>query len=177
MVVFLIEVLCQVLVDMLEIESWFVSFSYYVLFVVEEQVEIKGFLFSLLYLIIENIGEFSFDDSWFKGQVDGLLVVVVLLLILCYFDEMECCLCDVMVKQSEVKYCLIEVQEEICQMLLVFIEWLVMMNELSMVFQGWIEESVWVIEKVKSIEDLLLLFNEVIVVICLMVEEILYLCE
>jgi diguanylate cyclase len=170
----LLEALRQVPVDIQEIQTRLAGLSHHALFAAEEQVEIKASLLNLLHLIIENIGELSLDDSWLKGQVDGLLAAVVPPLTLRHLDEMERRLRDVMVKQSEAKHRSIEAQEEIRQMLAAFIERLATMNESSTVFQGRIEESARAIEKVKSIDDLPPLLNEVIAATRSMAEETSY---
>lgn len=157
--------------DMATIQGMLANFSRQVLFAAEEQVEIKDSLLKLLHLIIENIGELSLDDSWLKGQVDGLLAAVVPPLTLRHLDEMERRLRDVMVKQSEAKSRSVEAQEELRQMLTTFIERLVMMNESSSSFQGRIEESARAIEQVTRIEDLGPLLKDVIAATRSMAEE------
>ena len=146
------------------------NFSRQVLFVAEEQVEIKASLLKLLHLIIENVGELSFDDSWLKGQIDGLLAAVAPPLTLRHLDEMERRLRDVMAKQGEAKSRSVLAQEEMRQMLSAFIERLGVMSESSTVFQGKIEASAKEIERVKNIEDLAPLLKGVISATSLMVE-------
>ncbi|MFA7271006.1 MAG: hypothetical protein WC073_16850, partial [Sterolibacterium sp.] len=43
---------------------------------IEEQAQIRSSLLKLLHLILENIGELTLDESWLKGQVDGLLSAI-----------------------------------------------------------------------------------------------------
>ena len=128
----------------------------------EEQQEIKGSLLSLLHLIIENIGELSLDDSWLKGQIDGLLAAVAPPLTLRHLDDIEHRLRDVILKQSEAKSRSIVVQEEMRQMLGAFVARLSTMNASSSSFQEKMEESVQGIEQVKRVEDLAPLLKEVI---------------
>lgn len=167
----LIETLRQPPVDVSSVQQLFASFTHRVLFAAEEQVEIKGSLLKLLHLIIENIGELSLDDSWLKGQIDGLLAVVAPPLTLRHIDEMERRLRDVMVKQGEAKRRSVEAQEEMRQMLAAFIERLSSMNESSTTFQGKIEESAREIEKVKRVEELAPLLKGVISATRAMAEE------
>lgn len=145
--------------------------THQVLFAAEEQVEIKESLLKLLHLIIENIGELSLDDSWLKGQIDGLLVAVAPPLTLRHLDEMERRLRDVMAKQHEAKRRSMEVQEEMRHMLGAFIERLATISASSATFQGKIEESARQIEKVKSIEDLAPLLKDVIAATRTMADE------
>jgi len=158
----LVEALHKPPVDIQVVQALLAHFSHKVLFAAEEQVEIKESLLKLLHLIIENIGELSLDDSWLKGQVDGLLLAVAPPLTLRHLDEMERRLRDVMLKQGEAKRRSVEAQEEMRQMLSAFIERLASMNESSTTFQSKIEDSAREIEKVKRIEDLAPLLKDVI---------------
>jgi diguanylate cyclase len=167
----LLEALRQPLVDVPQVQSKLSRLTHQVLFAAEEQVEIKESLLKLLHLIIENIGELSMDDAWLKGQVDGLLAAVEPPLTLRHLDEMERRLRDVMVKQHEAKSRSMEAQEEMRQMLGAFIERLAKMSESSTAFQGKIEASARQIEKVKRIEDLAPLLNDVIAATRTMAEE------
>lgn len=158
----LLQALRQPVVDVSALLGTLSGLCHQVSFAAEEQVEIKESLLKLLHLIIENIGELSLDDSWLKGQVDGLLAAVAPPLTLRHLDEMERRLRDVMVKQSEAKNRSVEAQEEMRQMLAAFIERLATMNESSAHFQGQIEDSTRKIEKISRIEDLAPLLREVI---------------
>jgi diguanylate cyclase len=167
----LLEELRRPLVDLPHVQRALSQLTHQVLFAAEEQVEIKDSLLKLLHLIIENIGELSLEDAWLKGQIDGLLAAVAPPLTLRHLDEMERRLRDVMLKQHEAKSRSLEAQEEMRQMLGAFIERLATMSESSEVFQGRIEESARQIEKVKKIEDLAPLLNEVIAATRTMAEE------
>ncbi|MDP3540134.1 MAG: GGDEF domain-containing protein [Azonexus sp.] len=167
----LLQALRQPPVDSAMIQSMLANFGHQALFAAEEQAEIKDSLLKLLHLIIENIGELSLDDSWLKGQIDGLLTAVAPPLTLRHLDEMERRLRDVMVKQSEAKHRSIEAQEEMRQMLAAFIDRLAMMNESSTTFQGKIEKSARDIEQVKKIEELAPLLKDVIAATRSMAEE------
>ena len=148
--------------DVPAVQAMLNTFSLQASFAAEEQVEIKESLLKLLHLIIENIGELSIDDSWLKGQVDGLLAAVSPPLTLRHLDEMGRRLRDVMEKQGEAKSRAVEAQEEMRQMLSAFIERLSMMNESSEAFQGRIEDSARQIEQVTRIEELAPLLKDVI---------------
>jgi len=139
-----------------------------------EQGEIKAALLKLLHLIIENIGELSLDDSWLKGQIDGLLSVVVPPLSLRHLDEMERRLRDVMLKQGEAKHRSVEAQEEMRKMLAAFVERLAAMNASSASFQEKVEESARRIAGVKCVEDLEPLLDDLVAATRGMVEETAY---
>lgn len=158
----LLLLLRQPSVDITMLQDRLANFSRQVLFAAEEQVEIKVSLLNLLHLIIENIGELSLDDSWLKGQIDGLLAAVVPPLSLRHLDEIERRLRDVMVKQSEAKNRSVEAQEELRLMLAAFIEHLAIMSQSSTTFQGKIEESAREIEQIKRVEDLAPLLKNVL---------------
>ncbi|MBS1159489.1 MAG: diguanylate cyclase [Proteobacteria bacterium] len=167
----LVQALRQPTVDLSLVHGRLAQLTHQVLFAAEEQVEIKGALLKLLHLIIENIGELSLDDSWLKGQVDGLLAVVAPPLTLRHLDEMERRLRDVMLKQHEAKSRSLEAQAEMRQMLGAFIERLAMMNESSASFQSKIENSARQIENVQRVEDLAPLLKDVIAATRTMAEE------
>lgn len=131
-------------------------------YVVEEHVELRTSLLNLLHLIIQNIGDLSIDDHWFKGQIDGLLAAVDQPLSLRHLDDVERRLRDVIDKQSRAKVRSVEAQEEMRQMLAAFIESLSAINESSTSFQGRIEESARQIEQVTRIEDLAPLLKDVV---------------
>ncbi len=158
----LLDALRKTPVDAPAVQAMLNTFSLQASFAAEEQVEIKESLLELLHLIIANIGELSVDDSWLKGQIDGLLAAVSPPLTLRHLDEMGRRLRDVMEKQSEAKSRAVEAQEEMRLMLSAFIERLASMNESSTSFQGKIEESARQIEQVKRIDDLAPLLKDVI---------------
>lgn len=167
----LLQTLRQPPFEISALQSQLEVFSRQVLFAAEEQAEIKDALLKLIHLIIESIGELTLEDSWFKGQIDGLLAVVEPPLTLRHLDEMERRLRDVMAKQSEAKLRSVAAQEEMREMLSAFISRLSTMNESSHEFQEKMESSARQIEQVRCIEDLAPLLKEVIGATRNMVEE------
>ena len=159
----LIQLLRQPAVDVAPVQALLGSLGHQALFAAEEQLEIKSLLLKLLHLIIQNIGELSTDDSWLKGQIDGLLASVAPPLTLRHLDEMERRLRDVVEKQGRAKSRAVQAQEEMRQMLAEFIERLGVMNRSSSAFEVQIEESARQIEQVSSLEDLRPLLDDVIV--------------
>jgi len=147
------------------------NLTHQAVFAAEEQAEIKSLLLKLLHLIIQNIGELSTDDSWLKGQIDGLLASVAPPLTLRHLDEMERRLRDVMEKQGRAKSRAVEAQEEMRHMLAEFIERLSSMNRSSSVFEEQMEESARQIEQVSSLDDLKPLLADVILATHAMAEE------
>lgn len=153
------------------LESVLRQFTVLVPCAVEEQIEIRESLLNLLHLIIENIGELSIEDAWFKGQIDGLLAAVEPPLTLRHLDEMERRLRDVMEKQSRARARSVEAQEEMRKMLTAFIERLGKMNTSSAQFQERIEHSARQIEQVSRLEDLAPLLKDVVSATQSMAEE------
>ena len=145
-----------------DIQDLLGALTYQVLFAAEEQAEIKGSLLKLLHLVIENVGELAVDDTWLKGQIDGLLASIEPPLTLRHLDDMERRLRDVMEKQGRAKARSIEAQEEIRLMLSAFIERLATMNEVSSEFQGQVEESARQIESAKDIAELRPLLRDLV---------------
>jgi len=127
-----------------------------------EQTHIRSSLLDLLHLIIENIGELALDESWLKGQIEGLLVAIEPPITLQRLAEMERRLREVIAKQGEIKRQSIEAEREMRTMLAAFVVSLATMNKSSAAYQSTIEESARKIEKVKRIEDLAPLLKEVI---------------
>uniref|UniRef100_Q478Y5 diguanylate cyclase n=1 Tax=Dechloromonas aromatica (strain RCB) TaxID=159087 RepID=Q478Y5_DECAR len=167
----LLLMLKQTTVELTSVQELLANLAYQMCAAAEEQVEIKGALLKLLHMIIENIGELSVDDSWFKGQIDGLLAAVAPPLTLRHLDEMERRLRDVMERQGRAKSRSVQAQAEMRHMLAEFIERLATMNRSSSEFEGRIEESARQIERVSSVDDLRPLLDDVIRATHAMAEE------
>ncbi len=139
--------------------------------VVEEQLEIRDSLLKLLHLLVDNISELSIDDSWLKGQVDGLLASITPPLTLRHLDEMERRMRDVLEKQGRAKARSVAAQQEMRGMLSEFIDSLAAMNQSSSAFESQIEETARQIEQVSSPEELKRLIDGVISATHAMAEE------
>lgn len=137
----------------------------------EEQKEVKESLLKLMHLLVENVGALSIDDSWLKGQVDGLLAVMTPPLTLRHLDDMERRLRDVMDKQDKAKGRSVAAREEMHAMLSTFISRLAAMHDSSQSFQEKIEESARKLVGVERIEELGPLIREVIEATHFMVDE------
>lgn len=157
--------------DLAAVEELLALLARQATFAAEEQVEIRGSLLKLLHLIIKNIGELVVDDSWLKGQVDGLLASVEPPLTLRHLDEMERRLRDVIEKQGHARARTVAAQEELRGMLTTFIAQLASMNAVSGDFQQSIEASARQIEAVERIEDIRPLLDQVVSATQVMVAE------
>lgn len=149
-----IGLLRQPVVELSTVQSGLGDLTRQVIYAAEEQVEIKGSLLKLLHLVIENISELSIDDSWLKGQLEGVLASVAPPLTLRHLDEMERRLRDVIEKQGRAKGHSARAQAEMRHMLAEFVERLATMNQSSSEFEGQILESAHLIEQVESIDEL-----------------------
>ncbi len=115
--------------DVVQVKKMLSTYTHRVSFAAEDQAEIRSTLLHLLRLIMENVGELSVDDRWLKGQIDALMAAATPPLTLRRLDDVERRLRDVILKQSEAKGRAVEAQEEMRQMLRVFIERLATMTD------------------------------------------------
>lgn len=138
------------------------SYSHRLSFVAEDQAEIRNGLLKLLYLVFENIGELSIDDQWLKGQMDALMQAAKPPLSLRRLDDVERRLMDVIVKQREAKEKAVQAQNEMRDMLAVFIERLSEMSQTTGSFQFKLEESARLIEQAKSMTEIAPVLKEVV---------------
>jgi len=167
----LLQALRQPEVDQRGLLSSLDRFARQVSFAGEEQKEVKESLLKLMHLLVENVGALSIDDSWLKGQVDGLLAVMTPPLTLRHLDDMERRLRDVMDKQDKAKGRSVAAREEMHAMLSTFISRLAAMHDSSQSFQEKIEESARKLVGVERIEELGPLIREVIEATHFMVDE------
>ena len=141
-------------VDVMLLKQMLGSFGHRVSFATEEQVEIKRILLLLVQLIFENIGKLSQDDHWLMGQIDALKLAATPPITLRRLDEVERKLRDVIVKQSDAKGLAQEAQEEMRQMLRVFVERLSDMSSSSGSYGMQMEKNASLIEQAKSLSDI-----------------------
>ena len=167
----LVEMLRQPQVEILAVRGALDQLIYHVRSAVEEQLEIRDLLLKLLHLIIENIGQLSIDDTWLKGQIDGLLSSVTPPLTLRHLDEMERRMRDVLAKQGSARARSVAAQQEMRGMLSTFIESLTAMSQSSSAFEGQIEETARQMESVTRPEELRPLLDGVIAATHAMAEE------
>ena len=125
----------------------------------------------MLHLLVDNIGELSIDDSWLKGQIEGLLASITPPLTLRHLDEMERRMRDVLEKQGRAKARSVAAQKEMRGMLSEFIDSLAAMNQSSSTFESQIEETARQIEQVRTPEELRPLIDGVISAAHAMAEE------
>ena len=149
-------------VDVMLLKQMLGSFGHRVSFATEEQVEIKRILFLLVQLIFENIGKLSQDDHWLMGQIDALKLAATPPITLRRLDEVERKLREVIVKQSDAKGLAQEAQEEMRQMLRVFVERLSDMSSSTGTFGEQMEKNAMLIEQAKSLSELTPVLNQMV---------------
>lgn len=150
----LLDTMRQPNANVLEVKTQLANFSHRLSFAAEDQAETKATLLKLLHLIIQNIGELSLDDRWLKGQIDALLTAATPPLTLRRLDEVERRLKDVMFKQTEAKGRALEAQEQMRQMLALFIGRLSQMTQSSSAYYGKIEEAAKLLEQAQTLEEI-----------------------
>ena len=148
--------------DVVEVKTMLANFGNRLSFAAEEQAEVKASLLKLLHLIIENIGELSLDDRWLKGQIEVLMTASAPPLSLRRLDAVEHLLKDVIFKQTEAKGRALEAQEEMRQMLAIFIDRLSEMTESTSAYHGKMEENARLIEQAKTMAEIAPVLKEVV---------------
>jgi diguanylate cyclase len=138
------------------------NFSHRLSFAAEDQAEIKVALLRLLHLVIDNIGELSLDDRWLQGQMQALREVAQPPLSLRRLDDLEVRLKDVMFKQTEAKGRALEAQEQMKQMLALFVDRLSTMAESSSEYDNKIGECARQIEQAQTLEEIAPVLQEAI---------------
>lgn len=148
--------------DVVQVKKLLATYTHRVSFAAEDQVEIRSTLLHLLRLIMENIGDLCQDDSWLKGQIDALMAAATPPLTLRRLDDVERRLRDVILKQSEAKGRALEAQEEMRQMLRVFIARLSEMSSSTDAYGTEMERNAGLIEEAKSLAELTPVLKQVV---------------
>lgn len=144
------------------VRSMLGNFSHRLSFAAEDQAEIRATLLKLLHLVIGNIGELGLDDSRLKRQIDALREAATPPLTLRRLDDLERRLKDVMFRQIEAKSRTLEAQEQMRQMLAMFIERLAQMSDSTGTYHNKMEESARLMERAKSMDEITPVLKEVI---------------
>jgi diguanylate cyclase len=158
----LVKALRQPDADITSLKLMLVNYSHRLSFAAEDQAEIKTALLKLLHLVFENIAALSTEDQWLQGQMDALKSVATPPLSLRRLDDVEVRLRDVIFKQKDTKEKAHQAQEEMRQILAVFIERLSTMSQSTGTFQNKLEESARLIEQAKSLTEIAPVLKEVV---------------
>jgi len=138
--------------DVLAVKTALAGFTHRVSFAAEEQSEIRTGLLHLLQLVCQNIGELSLEDHWLQGQIEALKTAATPPLSLRRLDDMGALLRDVIFRQTEARGRALDAQEQLRQMLKLFIERLGAMAETSTGFHSSIEQCAQQIASAPSLE-------------------------
>jgi diguanylate cyclase len=138
------------------------NYSDRVSFVAEDQAEIKKTLLKLLHLVFENIAELSLDEQWLKGQMEALMSAATPPLTLRRLDDVERRLKDVIFKQKDAKERAQQAQNEMREMLAMFIDRLSDMAKSTGSFHEKLEENARQIEQAKSLAEIAPVLKEVV---------------
>ncbi|HQX57490.1 MAG: GGDEF domain-containing protein [Rhodoferax sp.] len=148
--------------DVVRVKQMLGTFGHRVSFAAEDQVEIRTTLLHLLRLILENISELSLDDRWLQGQVEALMTATAPPLTLRRLDDVERRLRDVILKQAEAKGRALEAQDEMRQMLRVFIERLSVMTDSTDAYGAQMEANAGLIEQARSLAEITPVLKQVV---------------
>jgi diguanylate cyclase len=148
--------------DVVALKTLLLGYTDRVSFVAEDQAEIKKTLLKLLHLVFENIAELSLDEQWLKGQMDALMQAATPPLTLRRLDDVERRLKDVIFKQKDAKERALAAQNEMRDMLALFIDRLSEMAKSSGSFHEKLEENARQIEQAKTLEEIAPLLKEVV---------------
>ncbi|HPW29734.1 MAG TPA: diguanylate cyclase [Rhodoferax sp.] len=148
--------------DVFALKTMLVNYSDRVSFVAEDQAEIKKTLLKLLHLVFENIAELSLDEQWLKGQMDALMSAATPPLTLRRLDDVERRLKDVIFKQKDAKERALQAQNEMREMLAMFIDRLSDMAKSTGSFHEKLEENARQIEQAKSLAEIAPVLKEVV---------------
>ena len=148
--------------DLPAIKSLLANFGFRLSFATEEQAAIRSALLLALHELFRNISVLSVDDSWLRGQAEALLAAATPPLELRKLDELQTRLRDVIFKQGETRSRSLEAQEQMKQMLSVFIDRLSNMSEKSGVYHDKIEACAEQLGSARTIEEITPVLHDVI---------------
>lgn len=137
------------------------NFNYRISFAAEDQGAICTTLLDLLHAVFENIAALSADDRWLRGQAEALMAASTHPLTLRRLDDMRLRLKDVIFKQTEAKGRMMEAQEQMKEMLAVFISRLSSFTETSGGYQELIERCASQIGNAATLNEMAPVLQEV----------------
>jgi diguanylate cyclase len=108
--------------------------------VVDDQLEIRSGLLSLLDLLLKNIGELVIDDRWMRGQIDALRTLCDHPLTARELDEVERRLREVIERQGSLRGNIDDAKHQIKLMLAGFVEQLGSFSDATSGFSDRMED-------------------------------------
>lgn len=149
--------------DLATIKPLLANFGFRLSFATEEQAAIRSALLMALHELFRNISVLSVDDNWLRGQAEALLAAATPPLELRKLDDLQARLRDVIFKQGETRSRSLEAQEQMKQMLSVFIDRLSNMSEKSGEYHDKIEACAEQLGDARTIEEITPVLQDVIV--------------
>ena len=137
------------------------NFAFRLSFATEEQATIRASLLELLHMVFDNIAVLSAEDRWLQGQAEALMAATKPPLTLRRLDDVQRRLKDVIFKQTEAKARTLEAQEQMKEMLSVFIERLAKITASSTTYQGTMARCADLIGKAHTLEEITPVMQEV----------------
>lgn len=130
--------------------------------VVDDQLEIRSGLLSLLDLLLKNIGELVIDDRWMRGQIDALRTLCDHPLTARELDEVERRLREVIERQGSLRGNIDDAKHQIKLMLAGFVEQLGSFSDATSGFSDRMENYASTIAAADDIGALQTVIAEVI---------------
>ncbi|GAB3363255.1 MULTISPECIES: GGDEF domain-containing protein [Giesbergeria] len=137
------------------------NFSYRLSFATEDQAAIRSTLLELLHMVFENIAALSADDQWLSGQAEALMAATAQTLSLRRLDDVRLRLKDVIFKQTEAKGRMVEAQEQMKELLAIFIDRLAALSRSSGNYQEQIERCADLLGKATTLHQITPVLKEV----------------
>ena len=137
------------------------NFSYRLSFATEDQAAIRSTLLELLRMVFENIAALSTDDQWLNGQAEALMAATSQTLSLRRLDDVRRRLKDVIFKQTEAKGRMVEAQEQMKELLVIFIDRLAAISSASGNYQEQVERCSEQLGKATSLHQITPVLKEV----------------
>lgn len=139
------------------------NFSYRLSFATEDQAAIRSTLLELLHMVFENIAALSADDQWLSGQAEALMAATSQTLSLRRLDDVRLRLKDVIFKQTEAKGQMVEAQEQMKELLAIFIDRLAAFSRSSGHYHEQIEQCAQQLGKATALHEITPVLKEVMV--------------
>ena len=139
------------------------NFSYRLSFATEDQAAIRSTLLELLHMVFENIAALSADDQWLSGQAEALMAATSQTLSLRRLDDVRLRLKDVIFKQTEAKGRMVEAQEQMKELLAIFIDRLAALSRSSGHYHEQIEQCAQQLGKATTLHEITPVLKEVMV--------------
>lgn len=137
------------------------NFNYRISFAAEDQAAIRSTLLDLLHTVFENIAALSADDRWLRGQAEALMAASAHPLTLRRLDDVRLRLKDVIFKQTEAKGRMVEAQEQMKEMLAIFIGRLSTITETSGGYHDLMERCANQIGQASTLNEMAPVLQEV----------------